>query len=145
MTSTAPFPCIFHHGKGAIAKRKDMQETTYSVSYYDVLQLPVSSSDEDVKKAYRRLAMRFHPDRNPSDKRMAELRLRLINEAYTHLKTKKDRTRYNRILKKQMTVPKAQNDNKKGEKHVKTLFMSGLDTLVEILWPIANKNNKGHM
>ena len=36
--------------------------------YYRVLDLPRTATEADVKKAYRRLAMKFHPDRNPGDK-----------------------------------------------------------------------------
>ena len=36
--------------------------------YYEVLNLPRDTSQEDIKRAYRRLAMKHHPDRNPGDK-----------------------------------------------------------------------------
>lgn len=121
-----------------------MHKTTYSVSYYDVLQIPATTSDEDVKKAYYKMAMRFHPDRNPGDRRMAELRLRLINEAYAHLKTRKNRVQYNRILKRQKNAFKPHNDNIKEPSEFKRRLQSGFSTLTEILWPIANKDNKEH-
>ena len=35
--------------------------------YYKILDLPRSATEADIKKAYRRLAMKFHPDRNPDD------------------------------------------------------------------------------
>lgn len=86
---------------------------TNSVSYYDVLMVNASSSDSDIRKAYYKLAKRFHPDANPKDRRLSELRFRLINEAYAQLKTKENRMRYNRILKQRNTrkTPKAGNDN----------------------------------
>ncbi len=93
-------------------------ESKHSVSYYDVLQVSQASSDTDVRAAYYRLAKRFHPDRNPQERRMNELRFRLINEAYAHLKTTDKRMQYNRILKqdkKTLRSVKKQtsNDNKR--------------------------------
>jgi len=37
--------------------------------YYDILSLSKSASDSDIKSSYRKLAMKFHPDRNPGDKK----------------------------------------------------------------------------
>lgn len=70
-------------------------------SYYDVLRVQPSASDEDIKKAYRQLAMIYHPDRNPGRRRMAELRFRAISEAYAEIRTREKRLRYNRILRQQ--------------------------------------------
>jgi molecular chaperone DnaJ len=49
--------------------------------YYKVLDLPRTATEADVKKAYRRLAMKFHPDRNPGDKD-AEEKFKEAKEAY---------------------------------------------------------------
>lgn len=70
------------------------ETTQNSVSYFEVLQVSPQSSDEDVKRAYRKLAMRFHPDRNPGDRQKYEHHFRLINEAYAHLKTREKRRYY---------------------------------------------------
>lgn len=75
-------------------------EQNHRVSYYDVLQLRPGASDADVRSAYYKLAKRFHPDMNPQERRLAELRFRLINEAYAHLKTQDKRALYNLTLKK---------------------------------------------
>lgn len=75
-------------------------------SYYEVLRVTPIATDEDVKEAYRSLAKKFHPDRNPHNRRIAELRLRLINEAYAHLQTDEKRQAYNQSLRL-----KADNDN----------------------------------
>jgi DnaJ-class molecular chaperone len=52
--------------------------------YYQILGVPPAASDEEVKRAYRRLALRYHPDRNPGD-RTAEERFKEISEAYAVL------------------------------------------------------------
>ena len=48
--------------------------------YYDILGLSKSASDSDIKSAYRKLAMKYHPDRNPGDKK-AEENFKEISEA----------------------------------------------------------------
>ncbi|KAL0744118.1 hypothetical protein Bca4012_085631 [Brassica carinata] len=54
------------------------------VDYYKVLQVDRSAKDEDLKKAYRKLAMRWHPDKNPDSKKEAEAKFKLISEAYDY-------------------------------------------------------------
>ena len=49
--------------------------------YYDLLGIPKSAPDKDVKSAYRRLARKYHPDVNPGDK-SAEAKFKEINEAF---------------------------------------------------------------
>lgn len=52
------------------------------VDYYKLLQVDRNVSDEDLKKAYRKLAMKWHPDKNPNNKREAEAKFKQISEAY---------------------------------------------------------------
>ena len=52
--------------------------------YYEVLGLTRSATDEEIKKAYRRLAMKYHPDRNNGDK-VAEEKFKQVGEAYSVL------------------------------------------------------------
>ncbi|HET9589897.1 MAG TPA: DnaJ domain-containing protein, partial [Anaerolineales bacterium] len=49
--------------------------------YYKTLGVDRKASEADIRKAYRKLAMQYHPDRNPGDKQ-AEERFKEINEAY---------------------------------------------------------------
>src|SRR5262245_58768269 len=60
---------------------------------YVVLGLQHSATESDIKRAYRRLARRFHPDINPGD-RTAEVRFRQILEAYETLIDPERRSRY---------------------------------------------------
>ena len=64
--------------------------------YYQVLGVARSSSADDIRKAYRKLAMQYHPDRNPGDK-VAEDRFKEINEAYQVLSDKEKRARYDQL------------------------------------------------
>ena len=49
--------------------------------YYEVLGVSKSDDEKAIKKAYKRLAMKFHPDRNPGDKE-AEAKFKEVQEAY---------------------------------------------------------------
>ena len=63
--------------------------------YYATLGVQRDASAEDLKKAYRKLAMQCHPDRNPGDKQ-AEARFKEISEAYDILKDEQKRAAYDR-------------------------------------------------
>ncbi len=63
--------------------------------YYELLEVAKTASGEEIKKSYRRLAMKYHPDRNPGDKE-AETRFKEINEAYEVLKDEQKRAAYDR-------------------------------------------------
>ena len=64
--------------------------------YYKTLGVERNASEEDIRKAYRKLAMKYHPDRNPNDKQ-AEERFKEINEAYQVLSDSTKRTHYDRL------------------------------------------------
>lgn len=61
--------------------------------YYEVLGVDKSASADDIKKAYRKLAMKYHPDRNPGDK-SAEEKFKEVGEAYEVLSDADKRSRY---------------------------------------------------
>jgi DnaJ-class molecular chaperone len=52
------------------------------VDYYKILQVDKNANDEELKKAYRKLAMKWHPDKNPTNKKEAEAKFKQISEAY---------------------------------------------------------------
>lgn len=64
--------------------------------YYETLGVSRQADDSELKKAYRQLALRYHPDRNPGDK-AAEERFKEINEAYSVLSDPDKRAQYDRF------------------------------------------------
>jgi len=64
--------------------------------YYETLGVPKSASDDEIKKAFRKLAVKYHPDKNPGDK-AAETKFKEIGEAYEVLKDKQKRQRYDQF------------------------------------------------
>ena len=64
--------------------------------YYSVLGIKKGASDDEIKKAYRKLAMKYHPDRNKDDKK-AESKFKDISEAYAVLSDKKKRQQYDQF------------------------------------------------
>ncbi|XP_061341531.1 uncharacterized protein LOC133287868 isoform X5 [Gastrolobium bilobum] len=81
------------------------------VDYYKILQVDKNAKDEDLKKAYRKLAMKWHPDKNQNNKQEAETKFKQISEAYEVLSDPQKRAIYDRYgeegLKGQMPPPDA--------------------------------------
>lgn len=63
-------------------------------NYYKILGVTRSASDDDLKKAYRKLALKWHPDRNKDNKKVAEEKFKEISEAYEVLSDKEKRKTY---------------------------------------------------
>ncbi|XP_010670765.2 uncharacterized protein LOC104887738 [Beta vulgaris subsp. vulgaris] len=64
------------------------------VDYYNELQVDRNATDDDLKKAYRKLAMKWHPDKNPNNKKEAEAKFKQISEAYEVLSDENKRQFY---------------------------------------------------
>lgn len=85
-------PCIAHHE----ALRGLRYTGALMADYYQVLGVEREADAGQIKSAYRRLALKFHPDRNPGDHE-AEERFKSINEAYAVLSDDAKRQRYDRF------------------------------------------------
>jgi molecular chaperone DnaJ len=68
------------------------------LEYYEILQVSKSATKAEIKKAFRKLAMKYHPDKNPGDKEAEEM-FKKINEAYEVLSDDKKRAIYDRYGK----------------------------------------------
>jgi DnaJ-class molecular chaperone len=66
-------------------------------NYYQILNVSQGTSAEDIKKAFRRLALQYHPDRNPENVREAGEIFKEINEAYEVLGDEQKRWKYDRL------------------------------------------------
>ncbi len=75
------------YNRGIMAGKRD---------YYEILGVSKNASDDEIKKAYRKLAVKYHPDKNPGDKE-AEAKFKEINEAHDVLSDKQKRARYDQF------------------------------------------------
>ena len=78
-------------GNSAAVEKGSMEDR----DYYKTLGVPKDASEEEVKKSYRKIAMQFHPDRNPGDKE-AEEKFKMASEAYEVLQDPEKRQIYDR-------------------------------------------------
>ena len=62
--------------------------------YYEVLGISKDATEKDIKKAYRKLAFKYHPDKNPDNKKEAEEKFKEVNEAYSVLSDPEKRRQY---------------------------------------------------
>ena len=70
-----------------------------SEDFYDILGVPKNATEEQIKKAYRKLALKWHPDKNPDNKAKAQEEFKKIGEAYSVLSDPNKRAAYDRYGK----------------------------------------------
>ena len=80
----------------AAAYRRKKEEGMAKRDFYEVLGISRDAAEADIKKAYRRLAMKYHPDRNPDDEE-AESRFKEAKEAYEVLSDPQKRAAYDQF------------------------------------------------
>ena len=62
--------------------------------YYEVLSVSKNATDDEIRKAYKKLAIKWHPDKNPDNKEQAEEKFKEISEAYSVLSDPKKKREY---------------------------------------------------
>ena len=68
--------------------------TTEKKDYYEVLGVPKDATEQQIRKAYHKLALKWHPDKNPDNRKEAEEKFKEIGEAYSVLSDPKKRNEY---------------------------------------------------
>jgi len=121
------------------------------VDYYSTLDVQKDSSDAEIKKAYRKLALKWHPDKNPDNKEEAERKFKEISEAYEVLSDEKKRRIYDQYGKEGLTRNR-ESGNRRGEDYgfastfvfrdpedVFREFFGG-DPFADFFGPVMNRN-----
>ncbi|NXJ50736.1 DNJB8 protein, partial [Spizaetus tyrannus] len=123
------------------------------VDYYKVLGLQKSASQDDVKKSYRKLALKWHPDKNPSNKVEAEKQFKAVAEAYEVLSDPQKRLLYDRSVKESRS-PRSATGGHNGSFDSPYVFhdfeeifsevVGGMDPSVHVFWgTFDNIRNNG--
>lgn len=116
-------------------------------NYYEILGVKHTANKEEIKKAYRKLAMRFHPDKNSNNKEFEE-KFKDIGEAYQTLSDDTKRTKYDFDFEQyQIRQQKKARKAKKNKTHVNwEQVVFGLALLVMVIVAVikfGRVNSKG--
>lgn len=74
------------------------------INYYEILEISPKASKEIIEKSYKVLAKKYHPDLNPDNRKEAEKKIKLINEAYEVLSDDKKKENYDAVLRRKMEI-----------------------------------------
>ncbi|XP_009637519.1 dnaJ homolog subfamily B member 8 [Egretta garzetta] len=124
------------------------------VDYYKVLGLQKSASQDDVKKSYHKLALKWHPDKNPSNKEEAEKKFKAVAEAYEVLSDPQKRSFYDRSVTESRSHRSSATGGHNGSFDSPYVFhdfeeifrevFGGMDPFVQVYWdPFDNIRNNG--
>ena len=111
-------------------------------NYYQVLGVNRDATDEEIRRAYRKLAMEYHPDRNPGREKWANQKFREINEAYEVLSNPQKRAAYDAPLYAQAQIthkpyraarPPAVDAKKYPEELVRVIMQKGTPGWAKVL------------
>uniref|UniRef100_A0A8B9Z5Q0 J domain-containing protein n=1 Tax=Buteo japonicus TaxID=224669 RepID=A0A8B9Z5Q0_9AVES len=118
------------------------------VDYYKVLGLQKSASQDDVKKSYHKLALKWHPDKNPSNKVEAEKQFKAVSEAYKVLSDPQKRLLYDRSVKESRSQRRSATGGHNGSFDSPYVFhdfdkifsevIGGMDPFVPAFWALCS-------
>lgn len=96
----------------------------FSEDYYEVLGVPRNADEKTIKRAYRKLAVKHHPDKNPDDQKGAEERFKRVGEAYEVLSDEKKRRIYDQVGKQGLKGGPSANFNFGDAQDIFKMFFS---------------------
>ena len=119
------------------------------MDYYKILDIPENASEDDIKREYRKLAMKYHPDRNPEN-REAEERFKKIGEAYEVLGNKEKRKKYDEKRRKEkkdknLSQEKRERGKRKSEKEFKRVFSADPENIKNMFEKAFNINDLNNL
>jgi len=79
--------------------------------HYLTLEIEIDASDEEIRQAFRRLAKKFHPDKNPGGEKAAEQRFKKILAAYEVLSNQKSRDIYDRMVRASSAIARSNHED----------------------------------